>query len=120
MLWSWRKQVRSGDLAAEQTPVFMPIQIVPERAAMAVSLSAALPAGPAASPVSADTDVERDDRIQIVLPDGTALAAKAICDIEKTYPISPQEFWEAFDAITREQMGHDASALAGDADAAGR
>jgi hypothetical protein len=44
-----------------------------------------------------------------------ALAAKAISDIEKTYPISPQEFWEAFDAITREQTGPDASALAADA-----
>ncbi|WP_075821337.1 IS66-like element accessory protein TnpA [Roseomonas sp. TAS13] len=73
VLWSWRKQVRSGDLAAEQTPVFMPMQIVSERAAMAVSLSAALPAGPAAPPASADPDVERGDRIEIVLPDGTAL-----------------------------------------------
>ena len=39
---------------------------------MAVS-SSAPPAGPAASPPSADPAVERDDRIEIVLPDGTAL-----------------------------------------------
>jgi hypothetical protein len=38
-----------------------------------------------------------------------ALAAKAISDIEKTYPISPQEFWEAFDGITQEQTRPDAS-----------
>jgi transposase len=73
VLWSWRKQVRSGALAAEQTPVFMPVQIVPERTAMAVSSSAALPAGPAASPPCADPAVERDGRIEIVLPDGTAV-----------------------------------------------
>lgn len=70
VLWSWRKQVRSGALVAEEMPAFMPVQIVPERTAMAVSSS---PAGPAASPVSADLTVERDDRIEIVLADGTAL-----------------------------------------------
>ncbi len=73
VLWSWRKQVRSGALVAEQTPVFMPVQIVPERIAMALSSSAASPAGPAGSPPSADPAVERDDRIEIVLPDGTAV-----------------------------------------------
>jgi hypothetical protein len=49
-----------------------------------------------------------------------ALAAKAISDIEKTYPISPQEFWEALDAIMQEQTGPDASALAADTGTGGR
>ncbi|RKK01979.1 hypothetical protein D6Z83_22165 [Pseudoroseomonas wenyumeiae] len=49
-----------------------------------------------------------------------ALAAKAIMDIETMYPISPQEFWDAFDAITREQTEHDASALVAEAGTAGR
>ncbi|MCG7360602.1 hypothetical protein MHZ93_04975 [Roseomonas sp. ACRSG] len=44
-----------------------------------------------------------------------ALAAKAIYDIEKKYPISPQEFWEAFDGIRREQTEPGAAALAADA-----
>jgi transposase len=69
VLWSWRKQVRSGALVAEQAPVFVPMQIVPERTAMAVPPSAGTPAAlPAADPADA-----RDDRIEIVLPDGTAV-----------------------------------------------
>jgi hypothetical protein len=44
-----------------------------------------------------------------------ALAAKPISDIEKNYPISLQEFWDAFDAIKRELTGPDASAPAADA-----
>lgn len=69
MLWSWRKQVRSGVLVAEETPSFMPVQIVPERTAMAMPPSAEIPA----PPLAADAPVERDDRIEIVLPDGTAV-----------------------------------------------
>uniref|UniRef100_UPI003458A45B transposase n=1 Tax=uncultured Sphingomonas sp. TaxID=158754 RepID=UPI003458A45B len=66
VLWSWRKQVRSGALVAEQAPVFVPMQIVPERTAMAVPPSAGPPAAlPAADPADA-----RDDRIEILLPDG--------------------------------------------------
>lgn len=69
VLWSWRKQVRSGALVPEETPAFMPMQIVPERTAMAVPPSV----GPAAALPSADPAVERDERIEIVLPDGTAV-----------------------------------------------
>ena len=51
-------------MAEEAT--FVPVRVVPE-------LPAASPAEPTASSPSADPDVERDDRIEIVLPDGTAL-----------------------------------------------
>ncbi|RKK00579.1 hypothetical protein, partial [Teichococcus wenyumeiae] len=53
-------------------------------------------------------------------PQQVALVARVISNIEKMYPISPEEFWEAFDAITREQTGSDASALAADAGTGGR
>lgn len=69
VLWSWRKEVRSGALVAEETPSFVPVQIVPERTAMAAPPSA----GITAPPPAADAPVERDDRIEIVLPDGTAV-----------------------------------------------
>ena len=29
VLWSWRRQVREGVLAAEPTPVFLPVQVTP-------------------------------------------------------------------------------------------
>ena len=69
VLWSWRKQVRSGALVAEEMPSFMLVQIVPERTSMAVPPSAGIPPSPPATD-PADT---RDDRIEIVLPDGTAV-----------------------------------------------
>ena len=73
VLWAWRKQVRSGALTVEQAPVFMPVQIVPERTAMAVPSSTPPSVDPAASAPSGDPAAERDDRIEIVLPDGTAV-----------------------------------------------
>lgn len=73
VLWSWRKQVRSGILVAKQTPVFMPVQVVANRSSMAVSPPPALPSGAGTASACADPAVERDDRIEIVLPDGTAL-----------------------------------------------
>lgn len=72
VLWAWRKQVRSGALVAEETPSFMPVQIVPERTAMAVPPSAGIPAAPPA----VDPADARDDRIEIVLPDGTAVRVR--------------------------------------------
>ena len=33
LLWYWRDQVRRGVLVAEPPPVFLPVQMVPERAA---------------------------------------------------------------------------------------
>ena len=68
-LWQWRDARRRGRLAAE-APAFVPLQVVP-----------ALPApeppggsGPTPSaPPTADPDGEPDRRIEIVLPDGTAV-----------------------------------------------
>ncbi|WP_439548874.1 IS66-like element accessory protein TnpA [Falsiroseomonas sp.] len=65
VLWGWRKQVRSGALAVEQMPAFMPVQIAPEP-----------PSNTSASPcsLSPEATAGRDaQRIEIVLPDGTAV-----------------------------------------------
>jgi transposase len=66
LLWQWRDAQRRGALVAEE-PAFVPVRVVPE-------LPAPAPQGePAASPPSADPGAEPDDRIEIVLPDGTAV-----------------------------------------------
>jgi len=72
LLWQWRDAQRRGRLAAE-TPAFLPLQIVPE-------LAAPEPAGgphPLPSADSPDLDSEPDERIEIVLPDGTAVRVTA-------------------------------------------
>ena len=66
LLWQWRDARRRGTLVAEEA-TFVPVRVVPELPAPAS------PAEPTASSPSADPDVERDDRIEIVLLDGTAL-----------------------------------------------
>ncbi|MBY0331047.1 MAG: transposase [Acetobacteraceae bacterium] len=66
LLWQWRDAHRRGMLAAAEA-TFVPVRIVRELPAPAS------PAGPTASVPCADPAVERDDRIEIVLPDGTAL-----------------------------------------------
>jgi transposase len=70
VLWMWRKQVRSGALVAEQAPVFLPVQIVPEPPVMSGSSSAALPRLPASCEAGPGRETSQ---IEIVLPDGTAL-----------------------------------------------
>jgi transposase len=68
VLWAWRKQVRSGALAAEPPPVFLPVQVVPEPAHMAS------PPALLATPAPAEPEHCRPaQQIEIVLPDGTAL-----------------------------------------------
>jgi transposase len=64
LLWQWRDAQRRGKLVAE-APGFVPLRIVPE-------LAAPEPQGsmPAAS---IDPESEADSRIEIVLPDGTAV-----------------------------------------------
>jgi transposase len=64
LLWQWRDAQRRGKLVAE-TAGFVPLRIVPE-------LPAPEPQGlvPAAS---IDPENEADNRIEIVLPDGTAV-----------------------------------------------
>jgi transposase len=68
LLWQWRDAQRRGRLMAE-TPSFMPLQIVPDLAA------AAPPGGSGPPPCAAPPAVEdeTDERIEIVLPDGTAV-----------------------------------------------
>jgi transposase len=68
LLWQWRDARRRGKLVAE-APAFVQLQVVP-------GLPAPEPqggSGPTPSAVPSDPDSEPDDRIEIVLPDGTAV-----------------------------------------------
>ena len=68
LLWQWRDARRRGRLAAE-TPAFVRVQVVPE-------LPAPEPrgrSGPTQSTPTPDPDGEPDRRVEIVLPDGTAV-----------------------------------------------
>jgi transposase len=66
LLWQWRDAQRRGVLVAEEA-AFVPMRVVPELLAPAPQGTAA------ASSPSADPGVEPDNRIEIVLPDGTAV-----------------------------------------------
>jgi transposase len=66
LLWQWRDAQRRGTLVAEEA-TFMAVRVMPE---LPVATS---PAEPTTSSCSVDPAVERDDRIEIVLPDGTAV-----------------------------------------------
>jgi len=63
LLWQWRDAQRRGRLVAEAA-TFVPLRVVPE---LAGPTAATLPA------VSTDPDGEAEDRIEIVLADGTAV-----------------------------------------------
>jgi len=62
LLWQWRDAQRRGELLAEE-PVFLPLRVVPELSA---------PVSPTA-PDACAPSTEPDERIEIVLPDGTAV-----------------------------------------------
>lgn len=64
LLWQWRDAQRRGRLVAE-APGFVPLRIVPE-------LPGPEPQGSVAVG-SVDPEGEADSRIEIVLPDGTAV-----------------------------------------------
>ena len=66
LLWQWRDARRRGTLVAEEA-TFMAVRVVPELPVAASSAESM------ASSCAADPVVERDDRIEIVLPDGTAV-----------------------------------------------
>src|SRR3954469_20418715 len=68
LLWQWRDAQRRGRLVAE-TPAFVPLQVVPELPAPEPPSGS----GPAPCASPPDPDDEADDRIEIVLPDGTAV-----------------------------------------------
>src|SRR3954454_3309900 len=70
LLWQWRDAQRRGRLA---TPAFLPLQVVPEVAGPEPAGGGHLP--PCAVP--ADLDREPEERIEIVLPDGTAVHVTA-------------------------------------------
>jgi transposase len=68
LLWQWRDAQRRGRLVAE-TPAFLPLQVVPE-------LAAPEPPGGSGPPPCAGSpnpEGELDERVEIVLPDGTAV-----------------------------------------------
>jgi transposase len=64
LLWQWRDAQRHGRLVAE-APGFLPLRIVPEQPTPEPQGS--VPA------TSTDPENEADSRIEIVLPDGTAV-----------------------------------------------
>ena len=64
LLWQWRDAQRRGKLVAE-APGFVPLRVVPE-------LPAPEPQGSVAA-TSIAPKSEADSRIEIVLPDGTAV-----------------------------------------------
>ena len=72
LLWNWRAQVRSGALAPEPMPVFMPVRITGDLPPLGHSAPAhAAPAlsGPGSAPAP--------ERIEIALPDGTCIRVGA-------------------------------------------
>ena len=72
LLWNWRAQVRSGALAPEPMPVFMPVQITSD--VPPLDPFAPAPPGPGPLPASAAAVPER---IEIALPDGTCIRVGA-------------------------------------------
>ena len=72
LLWQWRDAQRRGRLVAE-VPGFLPLQVVPEMAAPALPGGSGPP--PCAGPPAVED--EADERIEIVLPDGTAVRVAA-------------------------------------------
>jgi transposase len=68
LLWQWRDAQRRGKLVAE-APGFVPLRIVAELPAPEPQGAAA----PASSVASIDAESEPKGRIEIVLPDGTAV-----------------------------------------------
>lgn len=65
LLWTWRRQVRSGELRAVDTASFLPVQVIPDAPAVAM----AMPATPTPSRQQAAVDAT----IEISLPDGTTV-----------------------------------------------
>jgi len=72
LLWNWRAQVRSGALAPEPMPVFMPVQITGDMPPLGHPVPA-LP-GPGRSPA---LPAPAPERIEIALPDGTCIRVGA-------------------------------------------
>ena len=63
LLWQWRDALRRGRLASD-VGAFVPLRVVPELAG---------PVAPASPTACGAADGEADERIEIVLADGTAV-----------------------------------------------
>ena len=61
LMWTWRRQVRSGSLVSEVAPMFTPVLITSEPLTMA----------PSVEPNSGMATAAASDRIEITLADGT-------------------------------------------------
>ena len=72
LLWQWRDAHRRGRLVAEM-PGFLPMQVVPDLAVSAPPSGSGPP--PSAGPPAVEDEL--DERIEIVLPDGTAVRVAA-------------------------------------------
>jgi transposase len=72
LLWQWRDAQRRGRLVAEM-PGFLPMQVVPDLAVSAPPGGSGPP--PSAGPPAVEDEL--DERIEIVLPDGTAVRVAA-------------------------------------------
>jgi transposase len=66
LLWNWRSQVRRGILGPRPTPVFLPVQVNAETAALE-------PRTECAPKLLRSDHKEAEGRIEITLPDGTAI-----------------------------------------------
>ena len=66
LLWNWRRQVRSGELRAAETPSFLPVQVISDGPPAVTALAPVLPVTPSGKPA-------RDETIAITLPDGTTV-----------------------------------------------
>ncbi len=67
LLWQWRDAQRRGKLEADRPAAFIPFHVVPALPGPQMETESVLPD---AAPDPADPDLQR---IEIVLPDGTAL-----------------------------------------------
>ncbi len=67
LIWQWRDALRRGRLV-EETPSFVPVRVMPELPSPEPENAAGL--APSTAP---DTGATADERIEIVLPDGTAV-----------------------------------------------
>ncbi len=71
LLWAWRRQVRSGALAPEPMPTFLPVRIVAD-------VGSALPCSPSSSGTDERCAAPAEaGQIEIALPDGTRIRVGA-------------------------------------------
>jgi len=73
LLWNWRQQVRTGALAPEPMPVFMPVQVTADAAAPGRAPLAL----PSPVPGNAAKATAETGGIEIALPDGTCIRVGA-------------------------------------------